>query len=261
MSWTINLARPPEVVAIATNIHGFQPSERFLLPGLWSLHLYRYSGQLVVEGKALSIQPGYAGVIPPAVENEYRYKGLSAHLYVHFRIPTDGEVQESVHQSIPIMQDLGGRFSIAYTRLSEVIDCPYKLQVNARVWDLLWELAIPPKILSEVKVGHASVELVTRLIEERLGQPLTVSQLALEADITPSYLTYLFRKAHGDSVLGYIRKKRIDRALHLLKNSTLPIKSIASSVGYFDLQHFNKAVRAASGLCPRSTRSGNSVAP
>lgn len=255
MTWPIDLSYPPQVESIAKNIHGYLPSERFLLPDLWSLHFYRYSGQLIVRGKSVPILPGHVAVIPPGVENEYLYEGLSAHLYVHFRLPRASEISQVKQLSIPVMQDLGDRFSIIYARLSDVIDCPHYDQVNARIWDVLWELTAPLVALSEAKAGHASVELVTRLIEERLSQPLRVSQLAKEADVSPSYLTYLFRKAHGVSVLGYIRRKRLDRALHLLHNSTLPIKSIASGVGYSDLQHFNKVVRIATGRSPRSERS------
>lgn len=253
MDWPIDLSSPPKVAAIATNIHGFKSSETFLLPELWSLHLYRYSGQLVVNGQSLPIRPGHAAIVPPGVANEYRYEGVSPHLYVHFSLPrTDGPVNQ-----IPAMQDLGDRFQAIYQRMAEVVDSPNQVQIEARVWDLLWELASPRKLTTVNPQIHASVELVTRLIEERLSRPLTVEQLAKEADLTPSYLSVLFRQVHGEPVLAYIRGKRMKRAIHLLRSSTMPIKSIANSVGYPDLQHFNKAIRAATGMSPKSLRLGS----
>lgn len=249
LTWPIDLSQPPKVAAIAKNIHGHLPSERFLLPELWSLHLYRYSGDLIVQGHSLPIRPGHAAVVPPGVMHEYRYRGVSPHLYVHFQLPNI----DSPHL-IPAMQDLGERFSVAYERLSQVIGRTERGQVKARVWDLLWELASPPVADGGRAEQHPSVELATRLIEERLSRSLSVSQLAREADITPSYLTKLFREVHGESVLGHIRRRRMQQAVHLLQNSTMPIKAVAASVGYPDLQHFNKVVRSETGNSPRGIR-------
>lgn len=249
LTWPIDLTCPPEVVAIGKNIHGFLPSEKFLLHDLWSLHLYRYSGELVVEGQTLPIKPGHAAIVPPGVENEYRYQGVSAHLYVHFRI----RMQKRPIQ-VRAMQDLEERFTGIYERLSHVIGKP-DAQVEARVWDVLWELTSPPQTPGNLSSMHPSVELVTRLIEERLSRPMNVAQLAREADLTPSYLSHLFRQVHGESVLGYIRGRRLQQAIHLLQNSTSPIKVIAASVGYPDLKHFNKVFRSQFGLSPRAYRS------
>ncbi len=251
LSWSISLQQPPEVVAIAKNIHGYVPSEKFLLKELWSLHLYRYSGELVIQGESLTIAPGFASVVPPGVENEYRYRGMSAHLYVHFRL---GSLEPN--SQILAMQDLETRFAGIYNRLAETIGRS-STQVNARVWDTLWDLATSELHPDHPNSIHPSVELVTRLIEERLSSPISVSQLAREAEVTPSYLSQLFRQVHGEPVLGYVRKRRMQQAIHLLQNSTQPIKSIATSVGYPDLQHFNKVVRQETGKSPRNLRTSS----
>lgn len=249
MTWPIDLSQPPRVAAIAKNVHGFLPSEKFLLRNLWSLHLYRYSGELIVQGETLLINPGHAAVVPPGVENEYRYKGVSAHLYIHFRL-----VSYQPDQQVLAMQDLGERFQMVYERLAEVIG-KSEIQVNARVWDTLWELTSPPQVLGTSEAVHSAVALVERLIEERLSGNLSVSQLAQQAELTPSYLSQLFRQVHGMTVLAYIRDQRLRRAVYLLQNSTLPIKAIAANVGYHDLQHFNKVFRSEFELSPRAYRS------
>lgn len=249
MTWPIDLSQPPRVAAIAKNVHGFLPSEKFLLRDLWSLHLYRYSGELIVQGETLSIQPGHAAVVPPGVENEYRYTGVSAHLYVHFRLGSNEPSQQ-----VQAMQDLGERFQMIYERLAEVIG-KSEIQINARVWDTLWELTSPPQVHGSSESVHSAVALVERLIEERLSRSLNVDQLAKQAELTPSYLSQLFRQVHGMTVLAYIRDQRLRRAVYLLQNSTLPIKAIAANVGYHDLQHFNKVFRSEFGLSPRAYRS------
>ena len=92
------------------------------------------------------------------------------------------------------------------------------------------------------------------LIERRLADDLTVVQIAETVGISTGYLVRLFREAYGETVVGYMGRRRIERATHLLQRSTLPIKVIAASVGIGDLQRFNKAVRAHHGIGPRELR-------
>ena len=56
------------------------------------------------------------------------------------------------------------------------------------------------------------------------------------------------------TVEGYIRQRRVERALHLLAHTTLTVKTIAGEVGLPDLHFFNKTIRAAAGLSPREYR-------
>jgi len=46
----------------------------------------------------------------------------------------------------------------------------------------------------------------------------------------------------------------MERALHLLKHTTMAVKTIAAEVGLPDLHFFNKTIRAATGLGPREYR-------
>jgi AraC family transcriptional regulator len=58
----------------------------------------------------------------------------------------------------------------------------------------------------------------------------------------------------GDTVIGYIRGRRVQRAQHLLEHTTLPIKTIAAQVGIEDTRHFYKVVHAILGQSPTQVR-------
>jgi AraC-like DNA-binding protein len=55
-------------------------------------------------------------------------------------------------------------------------------------------------------------------------------------------------------VTEYVRRRRVERARHLLLHSGLSIKQVACEVGLPDLQLFNKTIRRAYGVAPRSLR-------
>ena len=251
LAWDVPLESPPEVVAIGRNAHGFaEPSDQYRLPDLWSLHLYGYRGALRLDGQPVEIRPGSVGLTPPDTLMEYRYVGLSVHLYVHFRL-SPGPTRR-----VAAIQDVGGAYETMHDRLYEAVGlfAQDPRRTVARVWDVLWEVA---SLTGESPVGgtaHSAVRRVHEIIERHLDEPLTVAELARAVDVSPSYLVRLFRTAYRESVVGHIRRRRMERADHLLRHSTLPIKAIAASVGLPDLQHFNKAVRTTFGVSPRERR-------
>jgi AraC-like DNA-binding protein len=247
LRWELPLGTPPRVVAIGRNAHGFDPVDRYCLPDLWSLHVYGYTASLKLDGRELPIRPGYVGITPPGTQMEYRYTGISVHIYAHFR------AGNGVTRSVPAMQDLREGYDSLFRRLQSVIG-ETNARIDARVWDLLWDLTAFPEG-ADARVGiHPAVRKATDLLERNLAEPLTVQRLADEAEVSTGHLVRLFREAHGDTVIGYLRRRRLERARHLLERSTLSIKFIAASVGIPDLQHFNKAIRTEYGASPRELR-------
>jgi transcriptional regulator GlxA family with amidase domain len=94
-------------------------------------------------------------------------------------------------------------------------------------------------------------------IASNLASPLTVPDVARAAGVSHNHLTRLFRVETGDTVVAHIRRRRLERARHLLRESTLSIPTVAASVGIADLQAFNKACRREFGASPRAVRAGH----
>ncbi|MDX1934879.1 MAG: helix-turn-helix transcriptional regulator [Capsulimonadales bacterium] len=250
--WPIDLRTPPEVVSLGVGQHGFQGKERFHLPDLWCLHFYPYTATVRLGDQFFPIRPGFAGLIPPNTRIEYDYPAVSQHLFVHFRC-----VSTRPTERILAMQDLGTDFSRFYGRLEQAVrGVRYPAhRTQARVWDLLCELTERGgKAMEDTAITHPAVQFAVARIELRMGGTISVADLAREAQVSYSYLGRLFQAAFGMTVVAYIRARRMQRAEHLLRHSTLPIKVIAATVGLPDLHLFNKCVRKTLGQSPRAIR-------
>lgn len=255
-SVSLCLDQPPEVVNAGVGVHGATTAhEVFRLPDLWQLHLYSYVGRLSAEGTVHSIRPGCVSLIPPDTEVHFHYRGRSEHLYAHLRLPCVGP-----RHSVPLMQDAGPEGPLMAGLLRHAIAAlPVSAaRAAAEVWTVLWHTAL---LTGSDEPGrrHPVVTSAQAYIEEHLAEPLPVPVIARAARVSHTHLTRLFRAETGLTVIAYVRRRRLERARHLLQSSTLSIPSIAAAVGIADLQAFNKACRRELGGGPRAVRAARGL--
>ena len=75
----------------------------------------------------------------------------------------------------------------------------------------------------------------------------TVSRIAMEFNYHPNYLSTLFKRVTGDTLLHYINRQKVSYSEELLLNTVLPIKQIALSSGFEDRKHFMKLFKQYKG--------------
>jgi AraC-like DNA-binding protein len=95
-----------------------------------------------------------------------------------------------------------------------------------------------PHLLGD-KMLDARVRKILTLIGS--GKTLSIRDLALEFNLSPSHLQRLFKKQTGLAMGKWLSEKRLQTAAHLLANSYMSVKEIAHSVGY---EHVSSFVRA-----------------
>ena len=138
-------------------------------------------------------------------------------------------------------------------------------RTRADVWLVLLRLAALDRGRDpESRHRSPAQEHLTRAlahIERHLSEPLTVPQIAAAVGVSHNHLTRLFTAGPGLTVVGYLRRRRIEHARQLLVHSTMSISAIASTVGIPDLQAFNKACRTVTGLGPRALREAGGPPP
>jgi len=98
------------------------------------------------------------------------------------------------------------------------------------------------------------LEQVYDYIECNLHQPLTVTELATIAGVSPTHFTRLFRGQTGEPPYRYVRKRRLDWAERLIVGTRLSLAAIAAAVGFSDQSHLNRVMRAERGLTPGQLR-------
>ncbi len=104
-----------------------------------------------------------------------------------------------------------------------------------------------------------SVEIyeAVRYIEGNLTQRLTLNQVASSINLSPNYLSSLFKKELGVGFVDYITEKRVERAKELLENTGLKTYEVAQQAGFVDESYFSKTFKRLTGKRPSAFRKRN----
>lgn len=84
------------------------------------------------------------------------------------------------------------------------------------------------------------LEHATQFIERNYHRPFTIAEVAACCNIDRSYLSRLFQQQFGYGPKHYLLQLRMNVAISLLADRTLPVKIIAYSVGYSSQMQFAK---------------------
>jgi AraC-like DNA-binding protein len=121
-------------------------------------------------------------------------------------------------------------------------------------------------IASETPAGQMqSVDMAIRHLHQNYAANLTVARLAERAGCSEGHLHRAFRTRTGLTPMQYLARLRIETALHLMREGSLPLGRIARLVGFSDPLYFSRVFRKCTGRAPsdvvREIRAGSDVEP
>ncbi|MFD2876829.1 helix-turn-helix transcriptional regulator [Paenibacillus rhizoplanae] len=91
-----------------------------------------------------------------------------------------------------------------------------------------------PKKAANLKL----IRTITDVIDKEYDQDLSLEGIAERVYLTPSYLSYLFKKETGQSLIRYITQVRMDKAVELLNTTNMKIVDIYKKLGYRSSTYF-----------------------
>src|SRR5690606_35892298 len=107
---------------------------------------------------------------------------------------------------------------------------------------------------AKAESANKIIEQIKQLIEENYEQDLSLEGIAQKVYLTPSYLSYLFKKETGQSLIRYITQVRMDKAVELLRDTNIKIVDICKMLGYRSSNYFIQSFRQHYGVTPAKYR-------
>ena len=115
-------------------------------------------------------------------------------------------------------------------------------------------------IPSHLAARDDAVAALESFVRSRLEQAHTVDSMANWCGVSARTLARRTRKAVGLSPLQLVQRVRLERSLHLLRTTRMPLDEVAGAVGLADPATLHRLVKRHTGRSPGALRPGATAA-
>ena len=98
------------------------------------------------------------------------------------------------------------------------------------------------------------IERAVAFINEHLSENISLEDTAQEVNVSPFYLSKLFKEEKNENYISYLSDLRMQKAQSLLRNPRASIKEVSAAVGYNDQNYFSRIFRNKFGMTPTEFR-------
>jgi two-component system, response regulator YesN len=105
-----------------------------------------------------------------------------------------------------------------------------------------------------VNEDQSVIDKVKLFISQHISSELNRAEIASHVFLSPDYLTKLFKKETGLSISHYIILERVKIAKHLLADTKIPIRDVASRAGCINISYFSKLFKQCEKISPNDYR-------
>ncbi|MBR1415308.1 MAG: helix-turn-helix domain-containing protein [Prevotella sp.] len=238
--------------------------------------------RVLLPNKTLRLVAGRLYLIPPFTSHHYVCDGRFKHYYVHFYEQKNATQQgifdewEMPYETQAQSGELGMMKHLCQLRPNLRLSNPDPdaYDNHATLMNILDEEARRPLhermevqgillVLLSRFLRHARQRLLSQdhriqqaltYIQQHLGHRIELDTLAAETCVSKDHLIRIFRQATGETPANYITRRKLEQAELLLTTTSVPVKNIASALGYEDTSYFIRVFRRHSNMTPQEYR-------
>ena len=138
-----------------------------------------------------------------------------------------------------------------------------KSKTNTYTYEVLVVLStIWLELIKNINVKSIKSENITNIrmqkfltyINEHYSEEISLEGLAKSANVSKSECLRCFKSCLDTTPYKYIVEFRLSKAANFLKNTSIPVSSIASAVGFNHISHFGKCFKEKTGVTPKEYR-------
>lgn len=139
------------------------------------------------------------------------------------------------------------------TAFSTLITAGKREDIEKFMLDRCIECAVAIASIQE-NTMNPIIQKACAYMESHLSQELSLDQVSTYLNVSPYYLSKLFKEEKGSNFISYVTALRMEKAKSLLSDDKLIIKEISCAVGYSDQNYFSKLFKQEFGLTPSEYR-------
>ncbi len=108
-------------------------------------------------------------------------------------------------------------------------------------------------------IQNAHLTKIIHFMYRNLHQRMTLEEIAAEAQLSKSYVNYIFNEYAQKSPIDFLIHIKMQEACKLLKSIDSRVSEVAVCVGYDDPYYFSRIFKKVIGVSPRDYKNGNYI--
>ncbi|RAV21428.1 helix-turn-helix domain-containing protein [Paenibacillus contaminans] len=126
----------------------------------------------------------------------------------------------------------------------------FLIRCRSRILEIIHALIVDSL---DNKTSHMRmVELLIALMDANEHRFYSIEELSAEVGISPSYLSLIFKKTTGLTVIQYQNRIKTGKAYDLLRSGEYTITAVAERLGFRDIYYFSRLYKKIMGSAPSS---------
>ncbi len=106
----------------------------------------------------------------------------------------------------------------------------------------------------EFKSQNPHIQKTMKCVDAHIDEPLSLSKISALVNLSPEYLSALFKKETGKTLTEYINDRKLALAKRLILESAMPLSEIAESLGYENYNYFSRIFKARFSVSPKNVK-------
>lgn len=122
---------------------------------------------------------------------------------------------------------------------------------DLKVWvkDSIRQISVNMAHIRQKKLSGI-IRSAINYIEKNYSRDITLEEVAINVNITPTYFSKLFKEEVGTNFIDYLTEFRIEKAKQMIANGTYSNKEISYFIGYSDPNYFSRVFKKIVGMTP-----------
>ncbi|MNO36294.1 putative response regulatory protein [compost metagenome] len=118
-----------------------------------------------------------------------------------------------------------------------------------------------PPLLHEEVTSHPEIQKILQYIHAHYPEDITVKSMSQYVVMGENYVSTLFKKKTGQTLIHYLHQVRVNQAIQYLCHSDLPVYEIGNRVGFVNDNYFIKIFKRLTAQTPSQYRQNQKNRP
>lgn len=224
------------------------------------LYIKEGNGDFLIDGKMVTVGENQIVIYRPKEPQFYRYaKDKKTVVYwIHF---TGSDVDKlfkkyRITDNLLFINESFPNFEHTVNRMMNELRNEFAEDICPAIFQTML-VKLSNTISKQNKnegVSKAKMERICEVLEQSISKNISISEYAEQCEMSEVHFIRTFKQSYGITPNQFIINKRLEKAMHLLESTNLPIKDIAVSTGFANSYYFSRTFRMKTTITPSEYR-------